>query len=77
MGRQDLADWSPAEDLRPGPRLIREQPEQTPQGRMWTQVVTFHWPAPGYTQMTIREDGETFCIGHHRVYHIDTEDDGA
>ena len=44
---------------------------------MWTQVVTFHWPAPGYTQMTIREDGETFCIGHHRVYHIDPEDDGA
>ena len=77
MGRQDLADWSPAEDLRPGPTLVREQPEKTPNGDMWTQVVTFNWPAPGYTQMTIREWGNTYWVGHHRVYQIDLEDDGA
>lgn len=70
-------EWSPAEDLRPALPLLREQPEHTARGDVWTQIVVFPWPAPGYTQMTIRDCSGEFLIGHGRVYPLTLEDDGA
>jgi hypothetical protein len=72
-------DWSPAEDLRPGMRFAKTQPERTARGDIWTQVICFNWPAPGFTQMTIRDCSGELLIGHGRVYAIPgkEEDDGA
>jgi hypothetical protein len=73
-----MSDWSPAEDLRPAIPLLKEQPEKSPRGDVWTQVVVFPWPAPGYTQMTIRDCSGEYRIGHGRVYPLDIEaEDGA
>lgn len=71
-------DWSPAEDLRPGHPFAKTQPEVTARGKVWTQIVCLHWPAPCFTQMTIteREDG-TIVPDHGRVYQVPSEDDGA
>lgn len=70
-------DWTPAEDLRPGVPLLKEQPEKTLDGKVWTHVVAFNWPAPGYTQITERWDG-TLVPDHGRVYALpELEDDGA
>ena len=73
------SDWTPAEDLRPASSLLKIQPEKTARGSVWTQIVVFNWPAPGYTQMTIREVGGDYLIGHGRVYEIPKADgeDGA
>lgn len=70
-------DWTPAEDRQPGLALLAHQPEAVSAGRRWTQLVTFNWPAPGYTQIKITEthDG-TFLFDHGRVYEL-PEDDGA
>jgi len=68
-------DWTPAEDLRPGFPLTKPQPERTARGSVWTQLVTFNWPAPGYTQMTIRECSGQYLLGHGRVYEIPKDDD--
>lgn len=70
-------DWTPAEDLRPALALIKKQPEKTARGDVWTQVVVFPWPAPGYTQMTIRDCAGDYLIGHGRVYPLTIDDDGA
>jgi hypothetical protein len=74
-----MAEWSPSEDMRPGIALTRTQPELTPKGYVWTQIVVTNWPAPGITQMTIRYDGGQYLLGHGRVYPIPPkdEDDGA
>lgn len=73
-----MADWSPGEDLRPAIPLVRQQPELTAKGYVWTQIVVFPWPAPGYTQMTIRDCGNQLLIGHGRVYPLVVEEeDGA
>lgn len=71
-------DWTPAEDLRPAIPLLKVQPEHTSRGKVWTQMVAFNWPAPGYTQMTIREVSGDYLLGHGRVYEITKDDeDGA
>lgn len=74
-----VRDWSPAEDLRPGLPLTKQQPERTARGDVWTQIICFNWPAPGFTQMTIRDCSGELLIGHGRVYPVPTEDhdDGA
>lgn len=75
-----MSDWSFAEDMRPAVALMKIQPEHTARGKVWTQLVAFNWPAPGYTQMTIREVSGDYLLGHGRVYEIpkpDGEDDGA
>lgn len=73
-----MADWSPAEDRRPAIALVGQQPECTGRGYVWTQIVVFPWPAPGYTQMTIRDCGGQLLLGHGRVYALTVEDeDGA
>lgn len=72
------SDWTPAEDLRPGLPLTKQQPERTARGDVWTQIICFHWPAPGFTQMTIRDCSGELLIGHGRVYQVPTQDeDGA
>lgn len=71
------SDWSPAEDLRPAIAFNRKQPERTARGDVWTQIVVFPWPAPGWTQMTIRDCSGEYLIGHGRVYPLTIEDDGA
>lgn len=72
-----MSDWSPAEDLRPGIPMTTTQPEKTARGDVWTQMVAFNWPAPGWTQMTIRDCSGEILIGHGRVYAIAVEDDNA
>lgn len=75
-----IRDWTPAEDRRPGLALLTQQPEVVVGGKRWTQLVTFNWPAPGYTQMKITEtpDG-TLLFDHGRVYElqIPEDEDGA
>jgi hypothetical protein len=72
-------DWSPAEDLRPGLPMTKQQPERTTRGSVWTQIVCFRLdethPA-SFTQLTIRSVAGDVLVGHGRVYPI-TEDDGA
>ena len=70
-------DWSNAEDRRPGLALVKPQPEKTARGKVWTQLVTFHWPERGYTQMTIREVGDQYLFNHGRIYPIPQDEDGA
>ena len=72
-----MAEWSPAEDLRPAFPLFKRQPEQTARGAVWTQVVCFNWPAPGWTHMTIREVAGDYLLGHGRVYQIPKDEDDA
>lgn len=73
-----MADWSPAEDMRPAIPVFKDQPRLTAKGYVWTQFVTFQWPAPGYTQMTIRDDGHQYLIGHGRVWPLTVDgEDGA
>ena len=70
-------DWSPGEDLRPGTRLLRDQPELTARGKVWTQIVWFELNGTkAYTQLTIREVAGDYLIGHLRIWPI-VEDDGA
>ena len=60
-------DWSPGEDLRPGAQLSRQQPEDTPQGKLWTFVVRFRSnelepnepDLPCYVQMAILREKHT------------------
>ena len=73
-----MADWSPAEDRRPAIPMTKAQPEKTARGYVWTQIVVFPWPAPGYTQMTIRDCSGDLLLGHGRVYPLCVEEeDGA
>lgn len=75
-----MSEWSPAEDLRPAISLLKDQPEKTSRGDVWTQVVCFNWPAPGWTYMTIRQCSGDYLLGHGRVYEIpkpDENEDGA
>lgn len=71
------SDWTPAEDRRPAIPLVAVQPERTARGEVWTQIVVFNWPAPGWTQMTIRDCSGQFLIGHGRVYPLTPDEDGA
>ena len=73
-----MSDWSPAEDLRPAMQMTKDQPEKSARGLVWTQLVAFNWPAPGWTYMTIRDCAGDVLIGHGRVYALPAdEDDGA
>lgn len=72
-----LSDWSAGEDLRPGSRLTRHQPETTTRGKVWTQITWFELDgAKAYTQLTIREVGGDYLLGHGRIWPL-MGDDGA
>jgi hypothetical protein len=79
-------DWSPAEDMRPGPRFQVVQPEKTARGDIYTFVVKFRSQqiepgeadVPCYTQMTIRDCSGEYITTEGRIYSPpkpDTEDD--
>jgi hypothetical protein len=71
------AEWTPSEDLRPGAKLLREQPEKTPRGLVWTQLTWFELDGTrAYTQLTIREVSDDFLIGHGRIWPV-VDEDGA
>lgn len=73
-------DWSFAEDMRPGIPFTKEQPERTARGDVWTWIVAFNWPAPGISQVTIRECSGDLLIDHGRVWPVGTaseQEDGA
>ena len=80
-----MTDWSPAEDLRPGLRFQRTQPEKTARGDVYTFVVTFRsqqlkpseQDLPCYTQMAIRDCSGEFITTEGRIYSPPREDDGA
>lgn len=80
-----MADWSPAEDRRPGHPFQRTQPEKTGRGDIYTFVVTYRHvelkPAepdmPCYTQMQIRDCSGQLITTHGRVYSPPREDDAA
>ena len=71
-----LTEWSPGEDLRPGTRLLKRQPEITTRGRVWTQIAWFELNgARCYTQLTIRECSGELLLGHGRIWpYVDDED---
>jgi hypothetical protein len=70
-------DWNPGEDMRPGAKLLRKQPEVTPRGNVWTQLTWFELNgAKCYTQLTIRECSDDYLIGHGRIWPV-TDEDGA
>lgn len=72
-----LSDWSAGEDLRPGTRLLRTQPEVTSRGRVWTQLTWFELNGQkAYTQLTIRDVGGDILLGYGRVYPV-VDEDGA
>lgn len=78
-------EWTPAEDLRPGLRFQRTQPEKTPRGDVYTFVVTFRSTElkpheadlPCYTQMSIRDYSGEYITTEGRIYSppASTEDD--
>lgn len=71
------AEWTPGEDLRPGPKLLREQPEMTARGKVWTQLTWFELDgARCYTQLSIRDVDGDVLVGHGRIWPV-TEEDGA
>lgn len=82
-----MSDWSPAEDLRPGPRFQRTQPEKTGRGDIYTFVVKYRHAEiepndpdmPCYTQMAIRDCSGQYITTHGRIYSPpkDDKDDGA
>ena len=77
-----MAEWSPGEDLRPGMRLLRDQPEITTRGRVWTQLIWFELhdgelDGRFYTQLMIRETSGDLLIDTGRIWPVVTEDDGA
>lgn len=70
-------DWSPNEDLRPGTKMLRVQPEPSPRGMVWTQLTWFDLDgAKCYTQLTIRDCSGEYLIGHGRIWPV-VEDDGS
>ncbi len=72
------SEWNPAEDLRAGAKLLREQPETTARGKVWTQIVWFDWHGTrAYTQLTIRDCSEEILIGHGRIWPVVDGEDGA
>lgn len=71
------SEWNPAEDLRPGTKLLREQPEKTARGFVWTQLTWFELDgAKAYTQLSIRDVSGEIRISHGRIWPV-TEEDGA
>lgn len=74
-----MADWTIEEDGRAGAALIRQQPEITPRGRLWTQLIEVNWPTEGRTQLMIRECSGDILIDHGRVFPLRApeHEDGA
>lgn len=71
------AEWTPGEDLRPGAKLLRTQPELTARGKVWTQLVWFELDrAKCYTQLTVRDCSGEWLIGHGRIWPVTDEDGG-
>jgi hypothetical protein len=72
------SDWSIAEDMQPGPTLIRPQPEITSRGRIWTQLTSFELNGVrAYTQLKIRDCNGDVLVDHGQIWPVITEDDGA
>lgn len=70
-----LSDWSAGEDLRPGTRLLRTQPEVTARGRVWTQITWFELNGSKcYTQLTIRDCSGQWLLGHGRIWPVSDGD---
>ena len=70
-------EWSPGEDLRPGAQLLRDQPEKTARGPVWTQLTWFELDgAKCYTQLTIRDCSGELLLGHGRIWPV-TDEEGA
>ena len=79
-------DWSPQEDLRPGPRFSAQQPEKTGRGEIYTFVVKFNSSElkptspdlPCYMQMKIRDCSGQLITTKGRIYSPPRADeDGA
>lgn len=76
------SDWNKREDQQPGQQLIRQQPEATTRGLLWTQLIEIDWPCPvpSRTQLIVREwEGKVF-IDHGRIFPLvstHVEDDSA
>lgn len=66
------AEWTPEEDCRPGFPFLRQQPEQTEHGSVWTQIVSFQMDELplSYTQMRLRLIAGQLLLSHGRVYPV-------
>lgn len=80
-----MSEWSFAEDMRPGQRFQRTQPEKTARGDVYTFIVTFRSrelkpdevDLPCYTQMAIRDCSGEYITTEGRIYSPPREDDQA
>ena len=65
-------EWTPEEDRKPGFPFLRQQPEQTELGSVWTQIVSFQMDSLplSYTQMRLRFIGGQLLISHGRIYPV-------
>jgi hypothetical protein len=66
------AEWTPEEDCQPGFPFLRQQPEQTEHGSVWTQIVSFQIDELplSYTQMRLRLIAGQLLLSHGRVYPV-------
>jgi hypothetical protein len=70
-------EWTPGEDFRRGVQMFRVQPEVTPRGRVWTQLIWFTLDDKKYhTQLIVRDCSDEYLISHGRIYPV-ADEDGA
>lgn len=82
------AEWTPGEDLRPGAQFIRDQPEKTGRGEIWTWIISFRSAElkpsdPNircYQQFQVRDCSGQYITTVGRIYSPSTvgeSEDGA
>jgi hypothetical protein len=72
-------DWSVEEDMQPGALLVRDNPEVTPRGNVYTWLVEMQWPTPSKTQLYVRDCGD-ILVSHGRIFPLVStraDEDGA
>jgi hypothetical protein len=81
-------DWTDAQDRKPGSNFLREQPEKSGRGPIWTWVISFrsaylkpHEPdVLCYQQFQIRDCSGQYITTQGRIYtppRKEEEEDGA
>lgn len=82
------AEWTPAEDLRPGKSFLAAQPEKTGRGDVWTWIISFRSgelkpyseDVQCYQQFQVRDCSGQYITTEGRIYSPPTPsepEDGA
>jgi hypothetical protein len=80
-------EWTPGEDLRPGRSFVRDQPEKTGRGDIWTWIIAFgstelkpsNPSVRCYQQFQVRDCSGQYITTEGRIYSPESEEaeDGA